>query len=120
MSWLNGTANGNLIPNMPSSGLADVVRATTDPITRGIEVIAAGDSILPYVRHEQAKIDAGGSDSQPINNFDGIGDIVIPFDSGAGWAANGTGTPTLTQDFTGFDSSGDRTGIVSRTGCPAM
>lgn len=36
MSWLNGTANGNLIPNMPSSGLADVVRATTNPFTGGI------------------------------------------------------------------------------------
>ena len=44
MSWLNGTANGNLIPNMPSSGLADVVRATTDPLTGGITLTAAGVS----------------------------------------------------------------------------
>jgi hypothetical protein len=65
-------------------------------------------------------IDAGGTDRQKILTDDGIGDIVIPFDSGAGWAANGTGTPTLTQDFTGFDSAGARTGVVSQTGAPAM
>lgn len=96
------------------------VRAETNPVTGGIEVSANGDSILPYVRHESARIDTGGTDTQPINNFDAIGDIVIPFDSGAGWAANGTGTPTLTQSFTGFDANGNRTGIVSRTGCPEM
>jgi hypothetical protein len=65
-------------------------------------------------------IDAGGTDRQKILTDDGIGDIVIPFDSGAGWAANGTGTPTLTQNFTGFDANGARTGVVSRTGAPAM
>ena len=46
MSWLNGTANGNLIPNMPSSGLADVVRATTNPVT-GVIRFSSKESIPP-------------------------------------------------------------------------
>ena len=54
MSWLNGTANGNLIPNMPSSGLADVVRATTDPITGGISF-----SDEPAMRNAIAPITGG-------------------------------------------------------------
>lgn len=77
----------------------------------GVEITFMGDA---------PEIDTGGSDFQRQKFHDGIGDIVIPFNSGAGWAANGTGTPIVTQDFTGFDADGNRTGIVSRTGCPAM
>jgi len=96
------------------------VHAETDPVTGGIKVIAAGDDVTSDLLGAPSMLDAGGTDKQRLLGSDGIGDIVIPFDSGAGWAANGTGTPTLTQDYTGFDASGNRTGIVSRTGAPAM
>lgn len=88
--------------------------------TGRISIIAGGQDITDLLVGDVPVMDAGGSDFQRPLCSDGMGDIVVSFDSTAGWAANGTGSPTLTQDHTGFNASGDRTGIVSRTGCPAM
>ena len=111
-------ANAGFVLDNDESG--EVVTSRIDPVTGGIKVYGYNESLLPWSRHEHSRIDTGGSNTQPINNTNKIGDIAFPFDSGAGWAANGTGTPTLTQDFTGFDSNGARTGVVARTGAPAM
>ncbi len=46
------------------------------------------------------------------------GKLVANFGAGV-WTLD-TGTPTLTQGYTGFDASGNRTGVVSRTGQPEM
>lgn len=97
-----------------------LVSGEVNPATGRIKLQAAEGSLLPWARHEHGRIDAGGSDSQPINNFNSIGDIAWTFESSTAWAANGTGSPTVTQSFTGFDASGNRTGVVSRTGSPEL
>lgn len=116
MSWLNGTANGNLIPNMPSSGLADVVRAKTDPLTGGIDPVAQG-RVVPYFgvadRHRMIEDQPYGI-TRCVRN---AGKLIARFVSTE--LTIEAGSPTL-ANHTGYDASGNVTGLTSITGQPNM
>jgi len=60
--------------------------------------------------------------SQPSRQMSGRGNpgiLVTDFTSAASWSV-ATGTPTLTQDYSGYDSNGAITGIAPRTGIASM
>ncbi len=106
MSWLNGTANGNLIPNMPSSGLADVVRAKTDPLTGGITISAGGSGALmgPLVSGQWFPV---GSLFRLL--MTGTGNVTIDSKDALGTITTSVYTTTLTgaTNEIGFPYAGD-------------
>lgn len=60
-------------------------------------------------------LDQPGSITKPVTAY---GKLACRFGSGQ-WSAT-SGSPTLTQGYTGWDGSGAKTGVTSRTGQPDM
>jgi len=62
-----------------------------------------------------ASLDQPAEITKPVSTY---GKLACRFGTGQ-WSAT-TGSPTLTQGYTGWDGSGAKTGITSRTGQPDM
>lgn len=71
--------------------------------------------LLEPKRYIGASLDQPGDITRPVATY---GKLACRFGSGM-WSATG-GSPTLTQGYTGWDGSGAKTGITSRTGQPDM
>lgn len=98
-------------PTRPGGDLADDGRSGIPPASVGA-VSGAGNAPLRYV---------GASQEQPAGVTKVLrknGKLACNFTTGQ-WTING-GAPTLTQGYTGWDGAGVKTGVVSRTGQPAM
>lgn len=121
-AWVVDEATGDIIGFDHGTRTQNIVSASANSTGRIAKVTVGTRNVLSdlSVSGYETFIDAGGTDRQRPICTDGIGDIVIPFGSADGWAANGVGTPTVTQAVTGFDANGVRTGVVSRTGVAEM
>lgn len=73
--------------------------------------------IDPYAfdRKIDASLAQPGAITRPVTAY---GKLACRFGSGQ-WTAT-SGSPTLTQGYTGWDGSGAKTGVTSRTGMPDM
>lgn len=120
---LDAAVEGQLVHNGsatyvsdPSTALNDVPVTASKTLTGRIKVSGAQDAInlgRKSVATAVAGVVGGGLD---IANT--AGKLVSDF-VGTKWAVT-VGTPTVTRDVTGFDASGNRTGLVSRTGQASM
>lgn len=93
--------------------------ATTSTDASGNTVLVGADGVRiplnPTLRAVGYESEQPAGIISPVTNF---GKIVTNFTTGR-WAIQ-TGLPVLTQGYTGWDGSGAKTGIVSRTGQPSM
>lgn len=92
-----------------------IVQAVTGP--NGDVYLLAGASLLkrnPTLRNVGYENEQPAAIMAPVTNY---GKVAVNFTTG--WYVV-TGTPTLTQAYTGWDGAGAKTGIVSRTGQPSM
>ena len=80
--------------------------------------LVSGDQIIQLMepkRYIGASLEQPGGITRPVSS---IGKLACRFGSGQ-WSIN-SGSPVLTQGYTGWDGSGAKTGITSRTGQPDM
>lgn len=91
------------------------MRAPTPAQTAALAAMMAGTLALPSARLVGDDLGQPAQVTKAVTKF---GKLAARFGSGQ-WTAT-TGAPTLTQGYTGWDGSGAKTGIVSRTGQPDM
>jgi hypothetical protein len=81
-----------------------------------VNTILASGAWTPAQRVVGYELEQPAAITQPITS---IGKLACRFGSGM-WLTLGGGLQVLTQGYTGWDGSGNKSGIVSRTGQPDM
>lgn len=85
--------------------------AVSDKYKRALTISTRGERL----RSIGYTLDQPGTITKPVTAY---GKLACRFGSGQ-WTAT-SGSPTLTQGYTGWDGSGAKTGVTSRTGMPDM
>lgn len=124
IEWLVDEVTGQIVgQKRPDSQEISLATVETNPLTGGIEISAGGRVILPSAATSLGRsaevvgydLDQPATITKPITKY---GKLVATFNTGK-WTLV-SGAPTLTQGYTGWDGSGNKTGVTSRTGQVGM
>lgn len=111
ITYMQGTA--------PLTDEMGAVQYAADTSYKAIGLVGPQREFIPLFaepkRYIGASLEQPGDMTRPVTSY---GKLACRFGSGQ-WTAS-SGSPTLTQGYTGWDGSGAKTGVTSRTGQPDM
>ncbi|HMN15203.1 MAG TPA: polysaccharide deacetylase family protein [Bellilinea sp.] len=117
IEWLVDEVNGQIVgQKRPDGKEISLATVETNPLTGGKRILVEGE-LFPlgpsrYVGYE------GEQPAEITGVVKKYGRLVTNFTTGR-WTLS-SGAPTLIQGYTGWDGSGNKIGITSRTGQPEM